>query len=186
MAQLGFYFDMTTCIGCKTCQVACRDRNNLYGLGEIFRRVDTYEEGTYPAVRYYSISDSCNHCAVPACSVGCPVTAISKDADTGEVIIDSIVCIGCKTCVTNCPYGEPIFIESEGVVRKCDSCRPLRKKDELPVCVAACPMRALDFGDLNDLKVKYGSNLVNVVKNLPSPETTKPSILINPRDVARV
>ncbi|MDR0515380.1 MAG: 4Fe-4S dicluster domain-containing protein [Coriobacteriaceae bacterium] len=184
MAQLGFYFDMTSCIGCKTCQIACRDRNNLYGLGEIFRRVETYEEGKYPAIRYFSTSDSCNHCERPACMAVCPVKAISKVPDSGEVIIDPEMCIGCKSCVSECPYGEPVFIESEGVVRKCDSCLPLRDKGELPTCVAACPMRALDFGPLDELEKRYGSGLVSSVKVLPSPDTTGPSLRILARDVA--
>lgn len=181
MTQLGFYIDMSSCIGCKACQVACRDRNNLYGLGEIFRRVETLEAGSYPSVRYYSISDSCNHCSMPACFAVCPESAISKDDETGLVLIDEELCTGCKLCIEACPYKEPVFIESTGKVFKCDSCLSLRNKGEQAACVACCPQRALDFGDLEDLKAKYGSGLVAEVDGLPSADQTVPSLLIKPR-----
>jgi anaerobic dimethyl sulfoxide reductase subunit B (iron-sulfur subunit) len=175
---------MTVCIGCKTCQIACRDRNSLYGVGEIFREVTTNETGAFPNVGYYSLSVSCNHCERPACMGVCPVGAITKREDTGEVILDPEMCIGCKSCVTACPYGEPKFIESEGIAGKCDSCVSLRNKGELTACVAACPMRALDFGVLDDLKEKYGADLISELPILPPASETTPSLLIKPRDNA--
>jgi anaerobic dimethyl sulfoxide reductase subunit B (iron-sulfur subunit) len=184
---MGFYFDMTACIGCKTCQIACRDRNSLYDAGEVFRRVDTYETGSYPATRCYTLSDSCNHCAMPACLAVCPEGAISKDGETGVVLIDEEACIGCKSCISACPYGEPVFRESLGKVYKCDSCLSLRMKDELPSCVQACPQRALDFGDLEALQTAYGSGsgsggLVSESPKLPSADQTVPSLLIRESD----
>ena len=132
MGQMGFYFDQTACIGCKTCQVACRDKNALYNVGEIFRRVETVEVGTFPSVRYYGASISCNHCERPACVANCPSGAMYKDEDEGVVLHDDGMCIGCETCVSACPYGEPVYLEDEGIVRKCDSCVMLRKKGENP------------------------------------------------------
>ena len=184
MAQMGFYFDQTACIGCKTCQIACRDKNELYNTGEIIRRVETIETGEFPNVRYFSISDSCNHCTTPMCMANCSTGAITKDADTGIVLIDESMCIGCGNCVTACPYGEPIYMEDLGIVRKCDSCITLREKGEQPACVAACPMRALDFGELTELEAKYGSGLVADVTGLPDSSETTPSLLINPSDAA--
>ena len=186
MAQYGFYFDQTACIGCKTCQIACRDKNNLYNVGEIIRDVETIEEGEFPNVRYYSISRSCNHCEMPMCMANCSTGAITKDEDTGVVIIDEEMCIGCKNCVEACPYCEPIYLEETGVVTKCDSCIKLREKGEQPACVAACPLRALDFGDLDELRAKYGDDLVSDIKGLPSSSETTPSLLIKARDVALV
>ncbi|WP_139651236.1 4Fe-4S dicluster domain-containing protein [Raoultibacter phocaeensis] len=184
MAQMGFYFDQTACIGCKTCQIACRDKNALYKTGEIFRTVDTVEVGQYPSVRYYSVSVSCNHCAMPACVANCPSGAMYKDEETGVVLHDDDMCIGCETCVSACPYSEPVYMEDEGIVSKCDSCYALRAKGESPACVAACPMRALDFGDLEELKAKYGNDLVSDVNGLPDSSQTTPSLLISPRDIA--
>lgn len=184
MGQMGFYFDQTACIGCKTCQIACRDKNALYKTGEIFRNVDTTEVGEFPSVRYYSTSISCNHCASPACVANCPSGAMYKDEETGVVLHDDDMCIGCETCVNACPYSEPVYMEDEGIVRKCDSCYLLREKGESPACVAACPMRALDFGDLEELKVKYGSDLVSDINGLPDSLQTTPSLLISARDAA--
>lgn len=184
MGQMGFYFDQTACIGCKTCQVACRDRNNLYNVGEIFRNVDTAEKGTFPNVRYFSVSVSCNHCEKPACVAACPTGAMYKNEDEGVVLHDDGMCIGCESCVNACPYSEPVYLEDEGIVRKCDSCYVLRKKGEQPACVAACPMRALDFGDVEELKQKYGSDLVSDIDGLPDSSQTEAHLLINPRDVA--
>ena len=173
MAQMGFYFDQTACIGCKTCQIACRDKNALYNVGEIFRTVETTEVGEFPSVRYYSTSVSCNHCASPACVANCPTGAMYKDEETGVVLHDDEMCIGCETCVSACP-----------IVRKCDSCYLLREKGESPACVAACPMRCLDFGDLEELKAKYGDDLVSDINGLPDSSETTPSLLINARDIA--
>ena len=140
--------------------------------------------GEFPAVRYYSTSVSCNHCASPACVANCPTGAMYKDEETGVVLHDDEMCIGCETCVGACPYGEPVYMEDEGIVRKCDACYLLREKGESPACVAACPMRCLDFGDLEELKAKYGRE-PGVRRERPArfSETT-PSLLINARDVA--
>ncbi len=186
MAQMGFYFDQTACLGCKACQIACRDKNNLYKTGEIFRNVDTVEDGIFPEVRYFSKSISCNHCATPACVAQCPTAAAYKEEESGVVLIDTEICIGCGTCVTACPYNEPVYIEDLNIVQKCDSCYVARGKGEQTACVSACPMRALDFGTLEDLKAKYGDNLVPDIKTLPGSENTGPSLLINARDVAMV
>ena len=71
---LGFYFDMTRCIGCRACQVACKDKNRL-DVGTIYRTADSYEVGTFPKVKMYSFSTSCNHCQNPAC-VSAPATPL--------------------------------------------------------------------------------------------------------------
>ena len=68
---LGFYFDMTRCVGCRACQVACKDRCNL-DLGVLFRYAKTYETGSFPKVGMYNYSGSCNHCENPACVTVCP------------------------------------------------------------------------------------------------------------------
>lgn len=172
---------MDACTGCRTCQIACKDKNNL-DIGTIFRNVDAYSVGSFPSPKLYHYSASCNHCEVPACFAVCPVQAISKEAD-GSVIIDTEVCNGCQECIAACPYGVPQAIESEGIVNKCDACFALREAGENPSCVDSCPQRALDFGDTVELEQKYGGDLVNEIAILPSSQTG-PSLLINAKPAA--
>lgn len=179
MAHLGFYFDMTTCIGCKACQIACKDKNDLK-VGEFYRRVYEFEEGIFPNVSGYYLSLSCNHCAEPKCVKGCPTGAMHF-AEDGTVQQDKDLCIGCKYCVGNCPYSIPQYFESKGIVRKCDTCKDLRDAGENPACVDACLMRSLKFGDLEAMKASYGADLVKELPVLPSASLTNPSLLINPK-----
>lgn len=180
---LGFYFDMTVCIGCHTCQIACRDKNNLYNVGEIYRAVKVFEGGKYPSPYYYHLSIACNHCSDAKCVEGCPTMAMHYDGD-GTVQHDDDKCIGCRYCTWNCPYGAPQFLEEKGVVGKCDSCKDLRDQGENPACVDACLMRCIKFGDLDELRAEYGPDLVQELPILPSESMTHPSLLIHPRTSA--
>ncbi|MBR5474133.1 MAG: 4Fe-4S binding protein, partial [Lachnospiraceae bacterium] len=98
MEQHGFYFDMTRCIGCRTCQIACKDRWSIQAAGLRTRRVETYEVGDYPNARIYHLSVSCNHCSNPACMRSCPSGAMFK-AEDGTMRYDESLCIGCGSCV---------------------------------------------------------------------------------------
>ena len=179
---LGFYFDQRACIGCRTCQVACNDRNDL-PVGIVYRKVETYQTGEFPASTLYHYAAACNHCESPACVANCPTGAMEK-ADDGTVVHDDDACIGCETCVRSCPYGVPQLLEDRGITGKCDSCKAFRDAGKNPVCVDACLMRCLEFGDLDELTAKHGSELVRDLPCLPSSEMTNPSILINPKACA--
>lgn len=181
MAQFGFYFDADNCIGCRTCQIACKDRNGLE-VGELYRRVSTFETGSFPTPRMYNYASTCNHCAMPACMANCSAGAISKDADTGIVLIDEEKCTGCGACVESCPYGVPVMIESKGIAGKCDTCKSIRDAGGNPTCVDACIARVLDFGDIEELRAKHGDDCVNEIACLPSPDMTNPSVLIKAKD----
>lgn len=181
--MLGFYFDSATCSGCRTCQVACKDKNRL-DVGTIFREVSSYESGSYPDAKIYHYSASCNHCENPACVAACASGAMYK-AEDGTVICDTELCDGCGMCVEICPYQVPKMLPS-GKVGKCDACAYLRAKGENPACVDACLMRCLEFGDLDELKAKHsGEELVNVLPFLADPTATNPSVLINPKECAK-
>lgn len=182
MGQLGFYFNEAACSGCRACQVACKDRNDL-PVGIFYRHVTSYQTGTYPQASIYHHSATCNHCASPACVANCPTGAMQK-ADDGTVVHDDSACVGCQTCVRSCPYAVPQFFEEAAVVGKCDSCRSQRDAGNNPVCVDACCMRALDFGDLDALATKYGQGLVRDMPYLPSSDETNPSTLILPKAAA--
>jgi anaerobic dimethyl sulfoxide reductase subunit B (iron-sulfur subunit) len=165
MANLGFYFDASACSGCKTCQVACQDKNDLPS-GIRFRRIYEVcganwllnEEGAWvPSIAAYNISIACNHCQEAPCTKACPTKAMYLDSN-GIVAVDPKKCIGCRYCEWACPYGAPQYNKSLGIMQKCDLCRDYLADGKIPVCVSACPMRALDFGLLDELRNRYGEN----------------------------
>lgn len=175
---LGFYFDATRCTGCRVCQIACKDRFDLHNAGPMPRRVTTYETGAYPDASLYHTSVGCNHCENPSCVANCPTGAMYKDAETGVVLHNDSLCVGCKSCIMACPYGAPQFDEDAIMIVKCDSCKALRDAGMNPVCVDACMMRALDFGDVDELRAKHGDGLVNEIPALGSASGTTPNILV--------
>lgn len=176
----GFYINMTACIGCRTCQIACKDKNNL-PVGILYRRVKSFETGEYPAPGYYHYSYSCNHCTNPKCVDACPTGATHISEEDSTIQYDSSVCIRCQYCVKNCPYGVPQYYEAEDKIGRCDACLNLRKADKNPACVDACLMRALEWGPLEDLRRKHeAGGLTSDIAILPSSEITTPSILIKP------
>ncbi|MGE4272368.1 MAG: DMSO/selenate family reductase complex B subunit [Desulfitobacterium sp.] len=180
MAQKGFYYDQTACIGCKVCQVACKDKNDLK-VGPRYRRVYDMETGKYPNPRRAHFSISCNHCDNPKCVENCPTGALSKGSEDGLVLHDREKCIGCRLCIWSCPYEAPQYKEDEGKVGKCDGCSDLLAKGENPACVDACVMRCLEFGDIEELRQKYGKNAD--AKGLPSSSTTNPNLVINAKQI---
>lgn len=181
--SLGFYFNQERCVGCKACQVACKDRLDLQKAGARPRRVTHFEVGKFPSVDFVHTSIGCNHCERPACVANCPTGAMFKDEETGIVLHNDEACIGCKTCVNSCPYEAPQYDDVQSLIVKCDSCKALRDSGANPVCVDACAMRALDFGDISELSEKYGEGLVREAVGLPSASDTDPNVLVAPRRV---
>ena len=119
--QYRFHFDMTKCIGCKCCVVACNEQNGN-PADILWRRVGEIEGGVYPDTLRHYLSMGCNHCLEPTCMTGCPVDAYSKDPVTGIVRHSADACIGCQYCTWNCSYGVPQYNPERGVVGKCDMC----------------------------------------------------------------
>jgi len=146
--QYRFHFDMSKCIGCKCCEVACAEQNNL-PPDISWRRVGEVEGGSYPNVQRLHMSMGCNHCLEPACLEGCPVDAFDKDKATGLVLHSAEMCIGCGYCEWNCPYGVPVFNEERGVVGKCDMCHGRILQGLEPACVNACPEQAIQIEIVN-------------------------------------
>lgn len=180
---IGFYLDMGRCIGCRACQIACKDKNRLE-VGTLYRHAGSYTVGAFPDVKGYSYSFGCNHCEDPVCLRNCPVGAIYKAPD-GTVIQDQGKCIGCRMCVMSCPYGQPKYFPDRGVSGKCDGCYGLRRSGGDPACVAGCPNRALKFGEVDDLCAEYGDDLDRGgIAVLPSPDKTHPHILIKAKESA--
>jgi anaerobic dimethyl sulfoxide reductase subunit B (iron-sulfur subunit) len=186
--QMAFYFDSTVCTGCKACVIACKDRSDL-PVGVNWRRVYLYESGSWirngnnkdllvPSnFSVYSLSVACMHCEKPLCVDCCPTGALEK-RDDGIVLIDEDKCIGCRYCEWACPYEGPQFNEDTGKMTKCDFCASRLDQGLNPVCVDACPMRVLDFGDMDELRAKYGN--VREVAPLPSADITGPCMIVSP------
>ena len=146
--QYRFHFDMTKCIGCKCCVVACNEQNgNPAAIN--WRRVGEVEGGHYPYTQRYHLSMGCNHCLEPSCLIGCPVEAYTKDARTGVVIHSADTCIGCQYCTWNCSYGVPQYNAERGVVGKCDLCHNRLSDEMAPACVSACPEGAISIEIVN-------------------------------------
>ena len=183
MKQLGFYIDTSRCSGCKTCQVSCKDKNNL-DVGRKFRRVYEYGGGSWQQVdnawqhstfAYYA-SISCNHCDNPTCVEGCPTGAMHKREDNGIVLVNQDVCIGCRYCEMRCPYGAPQFDQEKKVMSKCDGCLDRLLEGLNPICMDSCPQRAIEFGSIDELRAKYGSACD--IAPLPSSQLTHPNLVV--------
>lgn len=187
--QYGFHIDASRCTGCKTCEMSCRDAYHL-GKTASFRRVCEASGGSWVAegnawqhdVFAYYISVACNHCEDPICQQVCPSGAMRKQPD-GFVVLDSTRCIGCGSCAYACPYKAPCPSQEMKIVRKCDGCRARVSKGLEPICVEACPMRALGFGNIDDLRSEFGTECD--VAPLPGSNYTKPNIVITPHRHAR-
>lgn len=189
--NLGFSVNINKCTGCKACQVACKDKNNL-PVGVRWRRVMLYEGGDWVNINgdltpsnvfAYAVTTACNHCSNPVCLQSCPASAISKRED-GIVLIDKDKCIGCRYCSWACPYGAPQFNEELGVMTKCNMCYDLVDKGERPACVEACPYRAMDFGPIDELQAKYGT--FSAPAPLPDPSLTQPNVVYVPNKSTKV
>lgn len=169
MARLAMLIDLTRCIGCDACTLACKQENGT-PMDVFFARVLNIEAGRYPNTKRVYLPMLCYHCENPACLKACPNKAIFRRPD-GVVLIDQDRCRGTGACVSACPYGN-IFLQDEeswylnaderyeadfvkprlrsGVARKCTYC--VHRVDEGldPACVVACPTTARIFGDLDD------------------------------------
>jgi len=181
--QKAFYFDSSRCSGCKTCQIACKDKHNLNNSikwrkvyevcgGDWVQNAQTWISN----LGAYNVSLSCNHCQDPICMKSCPNKAIYK-TEEGVVLIDESKCMGCQYCEWACPYDALTLDKETGVMTKCTMCYDYLEEGKEPACVAACPMRVLEIGDLDELERKYGKH-ANVYP-LPPVHHTRPSIVIN-------
>ncbi|BCS88243.1 sulfate respiration complex iron-sulfur protein HmcB [Pseudodesulfovibrio sediminis] len=163
---LGVLFDATRCIGCRKCELACNEVNELPAPDKKFddlsvldtkRRTD---EKTLTVVNKYESSKGsvfrkmqCNHCLEPACASACFVKAFKKEHN-GPVSYDASVCVGCRYCMVACPFEIPAYEYDEPLtprVMKCTMCAPRLAEGKLPGCVERCPKEALTFGLRKDL-----------------------------------
>ena len=181
--QTGFYFDQTRCTGCFTCVVACKDWHDVPAGPASWMRVTTIEKGKYPDVFVAFLATPCYHCLEPACVDVCPVNAITKRAKDGIVVVDREACLGrdkCQLCLKACPYDAPQFgAEENAKMQKCDLCLERWVEHKKPICVDACPMRALDAGTIKELRAKYGD--IKEAEGFVYSEKLSPAIVFKPK-----
>jgi formate dehydrogenase iron-sulfur subunit len=168
----GFFTDTTLCIGCKACEVACKQWNSLPADGLDFlatsydntgslghstwRHVKFIEQPGPPGAdpRWLFLSDICKHCERAGCLEACPTGAIVR-TEFGTVMIQQDVCNGCKYCVPACPYGVISTDEvADGKAHKCTLCYDRLKGGLEPACAKACPTDSIQFGPIEDLRVR--------------------------------
>jgi formate dehydrogenase iron-sulfur subunit len=155
---LAVLLDVTRCIDCRACMVACRAENNvpmdqariwLSGGGVL---------GAFPDLRRASMPYHCMHCLEPACASACPVGAWTK-RDDGPVVYDAARCIGCRYCMNACPFGVPRFEWNKGLldqplITKCSMCAHRLEAGEPPACVQTCLTGALRFGPRQEMLIE--------------------------------
>jgi formate dehydrogenase iron-sulfur subunit len=188
--QYRFHFDMTRCIGCKCCVVACNEQNGN-PADILWRRVGEIEGGSYPNTQRHYLSIGCNHCLEPTCMTGCPVDAYSKDPITGIVRHSAEACIGCQYCTWNCSYGVPQYNPERGVVGKCDMCYGRLQLGQSPACASACPEHAIqiEIVSVDKWRREYKEHanspgMPSADDSLSTTRITLPTIL--PRDLNKV
>lgn len=181
--QMGFYFDQTRCTGCYACVVACKDWHDVPAGPASWRKVATIEQGEFPDLFVAFLATSCYHCTQPACVPACPVEAITKRKEDGVVVVDQIKCLGkdqCDLCWQACTYKAPQFgAEQNAKMQMCNFCLDRLEERKKPICVAGCPMRALDSGPLEELKAKYGD--AREAEGFAYSDELKPSVLFKPK-----
>lgn len=200
--RMGFFTDTSICIGCKACEVACKEWNEvpedgldwsgrshdnsgglsadtwrhvafveqrvkLSGHAANFQRGDgaagaggvaVGDAGDGGDFRWLMSSDVCKHCTDAACLDVCPTGAIFR-TEFGTVVVQADVCNGCGYCVPACPYGVLNRREGDGRIFKCTLCYDRLQIGEEPACAKACPTDSIQFGELDELRVRAGARV---------------------------
>ncbi|MCG6940006.1 MAG: hydrogenase 2 operon protein HybA [Thiohalocapsa sp.] len=193
---VGILYDATQCIGCKACEVACKEANDLppvdnpaldqtYGVHGIWDAADDLNSRTMNKIKAYRglgtieasradnvlaepsadsgkrcdmsfVKRSCMHCVDPDCVSACPVSAMTKDPETGIVRYNPDACIGCRYCQLACPFNVPKFEFDKTFPKivKCQMCADRIEAGGIPACCDACPTGASLFGRVEDLRAE--------------------------------
>jgi formate dehydrogenase iron-sulfur subunit len=180
-----FLTDSTLCIGCKACEVACKEWNqlpadgydwtglsydNTLALGaSTWRHVKFVEDAPTPGIGGNSgeqrtwefSSDVCKHCEVSGCLESCPTGALVR-TEFGGVFLQPDICNGCGYCVVSCPFGVVQKNEEDGRAFKCTFCLDRQKAGLEPACAKACPTQSIKFGELDELRAEAQRRLLKL------------------------
>jgi formate dehydrogenase iron-sulfur subunit len=169
---LGFYTDTSVCIGCKACQVACHQWNELPSenggvrelSGQSYDNTLTMDALNWRHVKFIErfdearqekawlmMSDVCKHCANAPCEQVCPTHAIIR-TEFDTVFIQPDICNGCRDCIAACPFGVIGMNEEKGIAQKCTLCYDRLQNGLQPACSQACPTASIQFGDVEELR----------------------------------
>ncbi len=183
----GFFTDTTVCIGCKACEVACKEWNNLpadsLGLtGQSFDNTGMLSANTWRHVAFVEkagdagvraqdqtafqsgwlmMSDVCKHCHNAPCLEACPTGAIFK-TEFDTVVVQQDICNGCGYCIPACPFGVVALNEIDGKVHKCTLCYDRLKGGLEPACAKSCPTESIQFGELEDLYARADARVATL------------------------
>ena len=169
MATTGFFTDSTLCIGCKACEVACKEWNGVpqdgYAwTGHSYDNTGALGHSTWRHVKFVEhvrdgrpawdfSSDVCKHCENAGCLDACPTGAIVR-TEFGGVFLQPDVCNGCGYCVVSCPFGVVDRRPDDGRAFKCTFCYDRQKVGLKPACASVCPTQSIQFGDLDELRAR--------------------------------
>ncbi|MEV4067436.1 4Fe-4S dicluster domain-containing protein [Nonomuraea dietziae] len=181
--RMGFFTDTSVCIGCKACEVACKEWNQLPDDGFVFeatsydntgqlgastwrhvafieqtRTVRMKEDEGDGVDRWLMSSDVCKHCTHAACLDVCPTGALFR-TEFGTVVVQEDICNGCGYCVPACPFGVIDRREGDGRAWKCTMCYDRQRGGLEPACAKACPTDSIQFGPLDELRERAEDRL---------------------------
>ncbi len=173
--RVGFFTDTSVCIGCKACEVACKQWNgvpsgerldllgmshdNTGGLGaNSWRHVAFIEQQVDTGVRWLMASDVCKHCTHAGCLDVCPTGALFR-TEFGTVVVQQDICNGCGYCVSACPYGVIERRADDGRAQKCTLCYDRLHGGLEPACAKACPTDSIQFGELDVLRERAAARV---------------------------
>ena len=180
--RMGFFTDTSVCIGCKACEVACKEWNsvpedgialtgmsydNSVGLNADTWRHVAFIEQRKPVAdgedqfRWLMASDVCKHCTHAACLDVCPTGALFR-TEFGTVVVQQDVCNGCGYCVPACPYGVIDRREDDGRAWKCTLCYDRLGAGMEPACAKACPTESIQFGPLDELRDRAAARVTQL------------------------
>jgi formate dehydrogenase iron-sulfur subunit len=172
------YIDTTTCIGCKACEVACQEWNDLKPVptqqtgtyqtmpelhAQLWNLIRFKEQETDQGFAWLMRKDQCMHCEDPGCLAACPAPGAIVQYENGIVDVNPAACIGCGYCLTGCPFNVPKFQTTGGKMAKCTLCVDRVGVGLQPACIKACPTGCLQFGTKDDM-VARGQSRVEQLK----------------------